>query len=172
VAIVMISETNDEESELSAFTAGADSYVFHPIRCRAFLARIQAILRRPRPAISQPAGLAVEGQSYAVRADGRLVTLTFYEFHVVDAMARNSGRVMSRDDIVSLVWGGGDATSPRLVDIYVQRLRQKLGVYASHIETVRGVGYRFSDSGLEMAKANGMTVQRADPSHDQRAPCR
>ena len=94
-------------------------------------------------------GLEIDRHAYRVSADGRPVELSFREFELLAFLAAHPGRVFSRRQLVSSVWGGAEVGS-RTVDVHVRRLRMKLGRYADRIVTVRNVGYRFESTGADL----------------------
>ena len=110
------------------------------------VSRIKAILRRYKPAqvqhLRKAGGLVINLDEYTVTADGERVTLTLKEFELLKLFLSHPGIAFTRDQLFNEIWGIDYMGETRTVDVHIRTLRQKLGVYGSLIETVRGVGYR------------------------------
>jgi two-component system phosphate regulon response regulator PhoB len=153
VPIVMLSARGEEIDRVVGFEVGADDYVTKPFSVRELLLRVRAVLRRsarPRPEPSPaPVGpldtplLRVDESGHQVFVEGVEVILTATEFRLLVTLARRAGRVQSRGTLLQDVWELPPELNTRTVDTHMKRLREKLGVAAAHVETVRGVGYRF-----------------------------
>jgi DNA-binding response OmpR family regulator len=147
--IIFVTARDDEIDRLLGLELGADDYLTKPFSPRELVARIRAILRRGEAGATSStlvAGLVeLDPLSRRVTADGRPVELTAIEFDLLAYLMRAPGRVFSRDQLLSSVWGQVDYGGGRTVDVHVAQLRSKLGE-ASPIRTVRGVGYAV-DSG-------------------------
>jgi two-component system phosphate regulon response regulator PhoB len=131
---------------------GADDYVTKPFSPRELILRVRKLLARSRAPDEAGAHLRIEEididvPSHALQVGGHTVTLTATEFKLLEVLARRRGRVQSRDRLLQDVWGYENPIDSRTVDTHMRRLREKLGNAARHLETVRGVGYRFSASG-------------------------
>jgi DNA-binding response OmpR family regulator len=140
-----------EVDRVVGLSIGADDYLVKPFSPRELVARVKALLRRPRlGSVSDdtPAGLTVDPQRHAVTVDGRRVSLTILEFDLLAALAREPGIVLSRQQLLDRVWGIDFVGDDHLLDVHVAKLRRKLGDRASDprfVETVRGVGFRLVD---------------------------
>jgi two-component system phosphate regulon response regulator PhoB len=149
VPILVVSERGDEIDRVVAFELGADDFVAKPFSARELALRVQAVLRRRRAAAS-PAGtlelgpLRLDRAAHRVWIDGRELRLTPLEFKLLATLAERRDRVQSRAALLADVWELTGAVTTRTVDTHVKRLRRRLGPLAICIETVRGVGYRFS----------------------------
>ena len=124
---------------------GAEDYVLKPFEPEELLARIDVILRRTQPKMFEENGIQIDYSSRTVVINGSPVTLTATEFELLALLTRNAGAALSRDKILSTVWGWDYIGETRTVDVHVQRLRAKLGT--NNIETVYKYGYRWISGG-------------------------
>ncbi len=149
VPVIFLSARTDEVDRVVGFELGAEDYVAKPFSPRELMLRVRALLRRrgasEETGAMRAGGLTVDLGSHRVEVDGEAVDLTATEFRLLAHLMRKPGRVLERDRLLDAVWGQEVYVTPRTVDTHVQRLRQKLGSAGSLIETVRGVGYRFSE---------------------------
>jgi DNA-binding response OmpR family regulator len=150
--VLMLTARGEEIDRIVGLTVGADDYLVKPFSPRELVARVKAILRRPRapvdPAAAIPHGLELDPARRAVRVDGEPVDLTALEFDLLAALARDPGVVIGRQTLLDRVWGVEFVTDDHLVDVHIGNLRKKLGDDPSQprfIETVRGVGYRLRE---------------------------
>jgi len=155
VPVLMLTARGDEIDRVVGFEVGADDYVVKPFSVRELLLRVRAILRRAEPEPAHPAelgssrpelvcgGLRVDPEGHRAWVDGEEVILTALEFKLLTTLLSRRGRVQTREQLLDDVWGIQADVTTRTVDTHVKRLRQKLGQAAGHIETLRGVGYRF-----------------------------
>ncbi len=151
VPIVMVTAKGDEVDRVVGFELGADDYVVKPYSLRELLLRVDAVLRRTAPAPLGPSRgsmafgkLRVDRDAHRVWVDDEEVTLTALELRLVATLLERRGRVQSRAALLDDVWGMSGEVTTRTVDTHVKRLREKLGEAGRYIETVRGVGYRFT----------------------------
>lgn len=127
---------------------GADDYITKPFEIPVFTARVRALLRRARSAATEPRdvidlrGLRIDLAGHQVTCDGEPLSLTPSEFKLLVSLARNAGRVLTRERLIDLVQGEGVTVVDRTIDTHVFGLRKKLSQYSDVIETIRGVGYR------------------------------
>src|ERR1700690_110890 len=149
--IVMVTARGDEVDRVVGFELGADDYVVKPYTLRELLLRVEAVLRRkpPGPALGEHgvmvfAKLRVDRDAHRVWVDEEEVTLTALELRLLSTLLERRGRVQSRPALLDDVWGMSGEVTTRTVDTHVKRLREKLGSAGPYIETVRGVGYRFT----------------------------
>jgi len=133
---------------------GADDYVTKPFRVKELMARVKARLLRARDAANDAErkrieidGLVVDPVRHRVTVDGAAVNVTLTEFKLLYYLASHPGVAYGRYDLLDNVGGDGDAVTDRTVDVHVRNLRNKIRPYDELVETVRGVGYRFSDGG-------------------------
>ncbi len=151
--VLMLTARGEEIDRIMGLTVGADDYLVKPFSPRELVARIKALLRRPRAGAdtrSAPvAGLEIDEARRTVRIDGRAVDLTALEFNLLAVLAREPGVVVARQAILDRVWGPGFVADDHLVDVHVANLRRKFGddpAAPRFIETVRGVGYRLREA--------------------------
>lgn len=149
VPIVMLSAKGDTEDVIRGLEAGADDYVSKPFRHPSELvARIKTRLRRTNTDVTgliTISDLTIDVNAHQVTRNGTVIPLTRLEFDLLVALARDPGRVFTRDALLSEVWGYRHSTDTRLVNVHVQRLRSKIEQDAEKPEivlTVRGVGYK------------------------------
>ncbi|MBI2061515.1 MAG: response regulator [Nitrospirae bacterium] len=149
IPILMLTGSADEADKVAAFELGADDYVTKPFSPREIILRVRAILRRTSPdeaaTLVQADGLAIDVGAHRATLDGASLTLTATEFRLLTFLVQHRGKVTSREELLDKVWGINADVFTRTVDMYITRLREKLGTYGDRIETVRGVGYRFSE---------------------------
>ncbi|MBN2193085.1 MAG: winged helix-turn-helix domain-containing protein [Polyangiaceae bacterium] len=151
--IVILSARSEEIDRVVGFELGADDYVVKPFSIRELMLRIRNVLRRgqrvePGPKDSYDAGIIrVDREAHRIRVAGREVQLTALEFRLLVALCEHPNQVRSREVLLKTVWGYGSRTTARTVDTRVKRLREKLGIAADYVETVRKVGYRFAPAG-------------------------
>lgn len=143
VPIIMVTAREDEESELSGFSCGADEYVSKPIRMRAFMARVRALLKRMVSStdILDVAGMMINASSREVYVGGEQIPLTPKEFDLLLFLAQHRNIAKSRQEILHFVWNTDFYGDARTVDTHVKNLRMKLGSVGDAIRTVRSMGY-------------------------------
>ena len=155
IPVIMLSARGEEIDRVVGFEVGADDYVTKPFSPRELGLRIRAVLRRTPPPAEAAGGLLEIGEmridesAHRLWVAGEEIALTFTEFKLLTTLARRPGRVQSRGQLLQDVWGMPPDLYTRTVDTHMKRLREKLGPAAAHIETVRGVGYRFSREKVE-----------------------
>jgi len=149
VPIVMLSAKGDTQDVVKGLEAGADDYMVKPFRHPSeIIARIKTRLRRTNAdvlGLLTIGDLAIDVQAHQVLRGGKQIALTRLEFDLLVALAKEPGRVFTRDALLSEVWGYRHSTDTRLVNVHVQRLRSKIEHDAEHPEiviTIRGVGYK------------------------------
>lgn len=145
VPAVVLTARDLPHDQLAGFEAGADDYVVKPFDGDVLAARLRAVLRRGRPEQPESADvlvgdLRIDRPGMVVHRDGERVTLSSTEFRLLEAFLDHIGRVLSRIQLLEIVWGDAAWGDPHVVEVTVQRLRAKIG--PGHIETVRGAGYK------------------------------
>lgn len=144
--VLVLTANNVVESKVQALRTGADDYVTKPFAFEELLARVEALIRRPKdlaPPILTVGNLEINTGSREVRMEGELVELTPKEYSVLEYLARNVGRVLSRTLITEYVWGYHFDPGTNVVDVVINRLRKKIDRRSGErmIRTIRGVGY-------------------------------
>ncbi len=148
--VIFLTARTSESDRVLGLELGADDYITKPFSPRELTARVKAVLRRfERP--SAPSQLLfddveIDANAMQVRVRGELMTTTATEFRLLEYLARHPGRVFSRDHLLDAVWGDARFVTPRSVDVYVRRIREKIETDVEnprYLVTVRGAGYRF-----------------------------
>lgn len=148
VPVIMVTAKGDEFDKVKGLDLGADDYITKPFGMMEFLSRVKAVLRRSGPKQQETlvhGTLEIKIKRHEVLENGRKIELTLKEFELLRYLMENKGLVLSRDQILTRIWGYDFDGETRTVDVHVRTLRQKLGDVGSCIETVRGVGYRMGD---------------------------
>jgi two-component system alkaline phosphatase synthesis response regulator PhoP len=149
--IVMLTAKGEEADIVTGLELGADDYVTKPFSPRVLLARLRAALRRrslPLPPATAPLKadeLVIHPGRHEVLLKGQPILLTVTEFRLLHLLVRQPGWVFTRSQIVNEVHGDDYPVSDRSIDVQIVSLRKKLGGFGSHLETVRGIGYRFKE---------------------------
>jgi two-component system alkaline phosphatase synthesis response regulator PhoP len=147
--ILMLTARGDETDRVVGLELGADDYVVKPFSPKELMARVRAVLRRaerrdePEPVV-RLGDILIDRARHTVQDQGRPVHLTSKEFALLLALIDARGRVLSRQQLLEIVWGYSYAEGTRTVDVHVRRLREKLPALASCITTVTGLGYRWN----------------------------
>jgi two-component system OmpR family response regulator len=157
VPILMLTALDALEDKVEGLRSGADDYLTKPFDFEELLARIEALVRRskgtlPNPSTVLRAGdVTLDREAHVVRRAGKPVDLTSTEFQLLDLLMSNAGKVLSRTRILNIVWNYDSDPLTNVVDVYIRRLRAKLGWDAERglIRTLRGYGYRLEEAGPE-----------------------
>ena len=149
--IIILTAKDDEVDKVVGFELGADDYVTKPFSVRELILRVKAILKRSDRKTKevveverQFGDLKIDVDSHEVHVDSQLIELTALEFRLLKELVDKRGRVQSRDQLLSEVWGYNAEVTTRTVDTHIKRLREKLGSMGKYVQTIRGVGYKFS----------------------------
>jgi two-component system alkaline phosphatase synthesis response regulator PhoP len=151
VPIIMLTARADESERIVGLELGADDYLAKPFSPNELVARVRALLRRahrgPAPERTLVYGpIVVDTERHVVSSDGRDVTLTAKEFLLLEYLLQHRGRVLSRDVLLTDVWGYRYTGGTRTVDVHVRRLREKLPILADALVTVKQFGYKLIES--------------------------
>ena len=144
--IIMLTAKVTEADKVTGLEIGADDYIIKPFSVKEVLARVRAILRRVDDSTVQryeDNKLSIDFEDMRVLCSGEEVKLTRKEFALLTNLAKNTGRVATRQNLLDNVWGYSYFGDTRTLDVHIRRLRQKLGTCGECIETVVGIGYRF-----------------------------
>jgi two-component system phosphate regulon response regulator PhoB/two-component system alkaline phosphatase synthesis response regulator PhoP len=148
IPIIMLTAKTEETDKVLGLELGADDYVTKPFSPRELIARVKAVLRRQgrqEPAtkiITIDGGLSIDMENYEVKINGNIIDLTLTEFRILQLLASKKGRIQSRDQILSHLWGDEKYVIDRTIDVHIRHLREKLGETAHIIKNVRGLGYK------------------------------
>lgn len=149
--IIMLTARGEDDDKVRGLEAGADDYIAKPFSPRELIARIRAVLRRTSPrfeeAVIACGALQLDSDSHRISANGRPITVGPTEFRLLHFFMTHRERVYSRGQLLDQVWGSNTCVEERTVDVHIRRLRKALVEHScdSFIQTVRGVGYRFSE---------------------------
>ena len=142
--IIFVTARDDEVDMLLGLELGADDYLTKPFSPRELVTRLKTVLRRsggmPRRGVLRVGSVALDPETRAATVDGEAVELTAREFDVLAYLMASPGRVFSREQLLSAVWGQADYSAGRTVDVHIAQLRSKLGA-GNPLRTLRGVGY-------------------------------
>jgi two-component system alkaline phosphatase synthesis response regulator PhoP len=148
--IIMLTARADEEDRVRGLELGADDYVTKPFSPKELVARVRAVLRRTEASgpdtVLRFGPLVMDLDRHEVTEDGRMVRLTAKEFLLLEYLLDHRGRVLSRDLLLSDVWGYRYTGGTRTVDVHIRRLREKLPVTGGYIVTIKQFGYKFVDT--------------------------
>lgn len=145
--MVFLTARSEEYSEIAGFNVGADDYIAKPIKPRALVSRINAILRRNAPAEDvvdnklEIGDLVIDREAYLVYQRGVKVVLAKKEFELLYLLASKPGKVYTREVILKNIWEDSVVVTNRTIDVHIRKLREKLG--DDCVATVKGVGYKF-----------------------------
>jgi two-component system alkaline phosphatase synthesis response regulator PhoP len=150
IPVIFLTARDSEVDEVLGLELGADDYITKPVRVRTLVARVKRALR-PReqmlaakePQVLHVGELEIHAANYFVKIRHREIPLPRKEFEVLLFLVRHPDRVISRETILNEVWGPDVYVVDRTVDVHIRKIREKLGAFAAHIDTVKGVGYRF-----------------------------
>ena len=144
--ILFLTARGEEFTEVAAFDAGAHDYIIKPIKPRALVSRINALLKRETTEESQEiieiGGLVINRTQYAATFEGRALILPKKEFELLSYLAKNPNKVFNRDELLEKVWGADVYVVERTVDVHIRKLREKIPEH--YIKTLKGVGYLLS----------------------------
>ena len=148
----MLTAKDGEVDKVVGLELGADDYVTKPFSSRELLARVRAVLRRNGeqdellPPTIEAGSVRIDIERHVVSVRGEHVTMPLKEFDLLEFLVRNSGRVLTRNQLIDRVWGADYVGDTKTLDVHIKRLRAKIEIdpaYPSYIQTVRGLGYKF-----------------------------
>ena len=146
VVVAFLTARNEDYSQIAGFDAGADDYIAKPIKPRVLVSRVKALLRRnaPNETLEKELpshGIVIDKDRYIVIKDGTQLNLPKKEFELLALLCSAPGRVFTRENILTSVWGNDVIVGDRTIDVHIRKLREKLG--DENFKTVKGVGYKF-----------------------------
>lgn len=145
--MVFLTARSEEYSEIAGFNVGADDYIAKPIKPRALLSRINAILRRnmqseePMEEKLEVLDLVIDREAFLVFKNGEKIVLAKKEFELLYLLASRPGKVYTREAILKNIWEDSVVVTNRTIDVHIRKLREKIG--ENYVATVKGVGYKF-----------------------------
>jgi phosphate regulon transcriptional regulator PhoB len=150
--ILILTARGDEADRVVGLEIGADDYMTKPFSMRELIARVRVLLRRHEPVVANRSAvkrgdLMIDPTAHTVRVKGGVVELSALEFRLLYYLASHPGIVFSRDQLLDRVWGNDRSVTPRSVDVYIRRVREKIELQPqepAYVQTVHGVGYRFA----------------------------
>ena len=144
--IVFLTARGEDYSQIAGFGAGADDYITKPISPKLFIAKINAILKRSVASEKEKTkvkGITIDREKYVVFKNGKAFSLPRKEFQLLELLASKPGKVFTRHEIFSEVWGEDVVVGDRTIDVHVRKIRERLNL--DTIKTVKGVGYKFEE---------------------------
>lgn len=146
--IAFLTSRSEDYSQVAGFEAGADDYITKPIRPRLLISKVEALLRRSGRTTGLPTeivtnSLIVNRERFLVILDEKEIQLPKKEFELIELLASRPGKVFTREQILTTVWGDETIVGERTIDVHIRKLREKLG--ESYIRTIKGVGYTYSE---------------------------
>ncbi|MBU1087729.1 MAG: response regulator transcription factor [Candidatus Omnitrophica bacterium] len=152
IPIIMVTAKGEEVDKVVGFELGSDDYVVKPFSPRELILRVKAILKRGKAKenteeneIISSSNISIDIARHQVKIDEKEVILTQIEFNLLVTLIKRQGRVQSRDRLLKDVWDMDSDVTTRTIDTHIKRLREKLGKSGKLINTVRGIGYKFSE---------------------------
>ena len=144
--IIMLTARSEEQDELFGFELGVDEYVSKPFRPKVLVARVEAMLKRTVMEKNENKnydGIVIDNDGRTVTVDGKLIELSFREYELLKYLVDNENIALSRDKILNTVWNYDYYGDSRTIDSHIKKIRHKLGKKGKHIQTIRGIGYKF-----------------------------
>ncbi|MBS6645182.1 MAG: response regulator transcription factor [Clostridiaceae bacterium] len=149
IPVIMLTAKGTEYDKVIGLDSGADDYIPKPFGMMELVSRVKAVLRRTEPEqktrLYELGPIKVDVIRHTVHVSGETVNLTYKEFELLCYLLENEGIVLSRDQLLSKIWGYDFDGETRTVDVHIRTLRQKLGTGGNYIETIRGVGYKIEE---------------------------
>lgn len=149
IPVILASAKGTEYDKVKGLDTGADDYLAKPFGMMEMVSRVRAVLRRtqkPKSNVLEHNGIRIDHGKHEVTVNGKMIDLTLKEYEVLALLMSRPGIVFTRDQLLSKVWEEEYTTETRTVDVHIRTLRQKLQEEGAHIDTVRGVGYRYKEA--------------------------
>ena len=144
--VIMLTARGEEQDELFGFELGVDEYITKPFSPKILVARVEALLKRSMPEVKELKsydGIVIDNEGRTVSVDGKQVELSFREYELLKYLFDNENIALSRDKILNTVWNYDYYGDSRTIDSHIKKIRHKLGKKGKHIQTIRGIGYKF-----------------------------
>lgn len=144
--IVMLTARAEEQDELFGFELGVDEYITKPFSPKILVARVEAILKRSKTEAKELKnydGIIIDNDGRTVTVDGKQIEFSFREYELLKYLLENENIALSRDKILNTVWNYDYYGDSRTIDSHIKKIRHKLGKKGKHIQTIRGIGYKF-----------------------------
>ena len=150
MSIVMLTAKGEEIDRVIGFELGADDYVTKPFSVRELILRVKVLLKKQRESLVENklvtfGPIRIDLDAHELKINDKEIVLTALEFKLLQHLVKRKGRVQTREQLLGDVWGYSAEVTTRTVDTHIKRLREKLGNTSDYIQTIRGVGYRFSN---------------------------
>ena len=150
MSIIMLTAKGEEIDRIIGFELGADDYVTKPFSVRELILRVKVLLKKQRESLVENklvtfGPIRIDLDAHELRINDKEIVLTALEFKLLQHLVKRKGRVQTREQLLGDVWGYSAEVTTRTVDTHIKRLREKLGNTSDYIQTIRGVGYRFSN---------------------------
>ncbi len=143
--ITFLTARNEDYSQIAGFDVGADDYITKPIKPRLLISRIKALLRRFGTEVVEEnvslGAIEIDREKYLVYKNGEKLSLPKKEFELLNLLASKPGKVFSRKEIMSKIWGNDIIVGDRTIDVHIRKLREKIG--EDQFKTIKGIGYKF-----------------------------
>ena len=150
MSIIMLTAKGEEIDRVIGFELGADDYVTKPFSVRELILRVKVLLKKQRESLVENklvtfGPIRIDLDAHELKINDKEIVLTALEFKLLQHLVERKGRVQTREQLLGDVWGYSAEVTTRTVDTHIKRLREKLGNTSDYIQTIRGVGYRFSN---------------------------
>jgi len=145
--IIVLTALSDEDTKVKGFSSGADDYVTKPFSVKELIARIEAVLRRvgySKKEILEFEGIVENRKSKTVTVDGKPIYLTKTELQLLEFFLEHPEQLFTREELLENIWGADHNETTRTVDVYISRLRKKLGEKGKHLKTLPRLGYKLT----------------------------
>ena len=146
IPVIMLTARGEERDELFGFELGVDEYISKPFSPKILVARVDALLKRCYPSsdmVTSYDGIVIDSDAHIVTIDGQNADLSMKEFELLKFLIDNKGSALSREKILNHVWNYDYYGDSRTIDSHIKKIRKKLGKKGEHIQTIRGLGYKF-----------------------------
>ena len=150
MSIITLTAKGEEIDRVIGFELGADDYVTKPFSVRELILRVKVLLKKQRESLVENklvtfGPIRIDLDAHELKINDKEIVLTALEFKLLQHLVKRKGRVQTREQLLGDVWGYSAEVTTRTVDTHIKRLREKLGNTSDYIQTIRGVGYRFSN---------------------------